>query len=220
MEKARLSQSLRLLAIVPLILGAAIASARAQSTDPDNPIPMTSDVMKGRWPADKLVSHYYSFIGGPGVVSLSINCISDSSSTIVGAQLSDAAGHVFTRLESIGRETVTPTYVQEVAGGEGARLVATYDIKRRQRLLIRFYTAITNPDSAGSYSIRISGAGVSSTENNTSTNGGPLTGSEHNTTGGRNLLSLPKSGKLRLVMNDGTVQEIELAHVREASIQP
>ncbi len=220
MKKEWLPNFVSLIALVPIILIALVGTATAQSTDPDNPTPMTTDVIKGRWPADKLVSHYYSFVAGPGVVNLSINCVTDSGSTIVGAQLTDAAGHLFTRLESIGKESVTPTYVQDVAGGEGVRLVATFEIKRRQKLLVRFYTAITNPDSAGSYAIRVSGDGVTSGENNTSTISGSINSTGNNPAGGNNVFVLPKSGKLRLVMDDGTVQEINLSRVREATVKP
>ena len=59
---------------------------------------------------------------------------------------------------------------------------------------------------------RGAGDGISFDENKSPTN--------NNNTGVDKTLSLPKSGKLRLVMDDGTVQEINLARVREATVKP
>ena len=61
-------------------------------------------------------------------------------------------------------------------------------------------------------SVRASGDGISFDENKSPTN--------NNNTGVDKTLSLPKSGKLRLVMDDGTIQEINLARVREATVKP
>ena len=134
--------------------------AAAQSTDPFNPTPMTTDTVKGRWSAGKLISHYYSIVAGPGVVKVMFNCVDDSGSQIVGQQVSDADGHLLRRVESIGKDSEPPTYTTEVANGAGVRLVSTYELKRRQRLIVRFYTDIIAPETGGSYTIKVSGDGV------------------------------------------------------------
>lgn len=188
----------------------------AQSTDPFNPTPMTADTVKGRWPIGKLISHYYSFVAGPGVVKVMFNCVDDSGSQIVGQEVTDADGHLLKRRESIGNDSEPPTYVTEVADGAGVRLVSTYELKRRQKLIVRFYTSITTPETGGSYVIKVSGDGISSNETATSTNISPA----GNNAGSEKVLSLPKSGKLRIVMKDGTIQEINLSNVQEASIKP
>ncbi len=190
--------------------------AAAQSTDPFNPTPMTTDTVKGRWSAGKLVSHYYSFVAGPGVVKVMFNCVDDSGSQIVGQQVSDADGHLLRRVESIGKDSEPPTYTTEVANGAGVRLVSTYELKRRQRLIVRFYTDIIAPETGGSYTIKVSGDGVAANEAATSTTSSP----SGNNAGINKTFSLPNSGKLRLVMKDGTIQEINLSNVQEASIRP
>ncbi len=198
------------------LLSAITALARpilAQSTDPFNPTPMTSETVKGRWLAGKQISHYYSFVAGPGVVKVMFNCVDDSGSQIVGQEVSDVDGHLLKRLESIGNDSQPSTYTTEVADGAGVRLVSSYELKRRQKLIVRFYTTITTPDTAGSYTIKVSGDGISGNESASANNGSTNTNSG-------SAFSLPKSGKLQLVMDDGTIQEINLGRVREARIKP
>jgi hypothetical protein len=209
-ENRRRCVALSLAALLALTSLASLAAA--QSTDPFNPTPMTADTVKGRWPADKLISHYYSIVAGPGVVKVMFNCVDDSGSQIVGQEVTDADNHLLKRRESIGSDSEPPTYVTEVASGAGVRLVSTYELKRRQKLIVRFYTAITTPETGGSYTIKVSGEGISANEPSTLTNSYPANREQ--------TISLPKSGKLRLVMDDGTVQEINLSRVREATVNP
>lgn len=185
-----------------------------QSTDPFTPTPMPGDTVKGRWPLGKQISHYYSIMAGPGVVKVMFNCVDDSGSTIVGQEVSDADSHLLTRMESIGKDSEAPTYVTDVAGGAGVRLVSTYELKRRQKLVIRFYTTITTPDTGGTYTIKVAGDGVSANESAAST------GNNSSGNASASAFALPKSGKLQLVMDDGTIQEINLSRVREARIKP
>src|ERR1044072_1042070 len=70
-----------------------VQPAAAQSTDPDNPTPMTADTVKARWPKGNRISHYYSFVGGPGVVKVSFNATPEGNVDAVGGQLTDADGH-------------------------------------------------------------------------------------------------------------------------------
>jgi hypothetical protein len=116
------------------------------------------------------------------------------------------------RRESIGSDSEPPTYVTDVASGAGVRLVSTYELKRRQKLIVRFYTAITTPETGGSYTIKVSGEGISANEPSTLTNSYPANREQ--------TISLPKSGKLRIVMKDGTIQEINLSNVQEATVKP
>jgi hypothetical protein len=185
-----------------------------QSTDPFTPTPMPGDSVKGRWPLGKQISHYYSIVAGPGVVKVMFNCVDDSGSTIVGQEVSDADNHLLTRLESIGKDNEPPTYVTGVAEGAGIRLVSTYELKRRQKLIIRFYTTITTPDTGGTYTIKVAGDGVTANDSVAST----ANGSSGNSSG--SAFALPKTGKLQLVMDDGTIQEINLSRVREARVKP
>lgn len=209
-----------LLAVLSVILFLFIGTAIAQSTDPFEPTPMKTEAVKGRWVREKHVSHYYSFTAGPGVVKIMFNCVADEGSTIVGGELSDADGHLLPRMEGIARGDAKPSYINAVAMAEGTRIVSTYEIKRRQKLIVRFYTTITTPDTGGTYTIKVSGDGVSFDNADTSSNNNSPEKKEGNYAGADKTLSLPKKGKLRIVMDDGTVQEINLSRVREAAIKP
>lgn len=220
LKEMRFFKYLNLLTLLSIILMVFANMATAQSTDPFTPTPMTTETVKGRWIKDKLISHYYSFMAGPGVIKVSFNSVADSGSTIVGGDLTDADGHLFTRLESVDHVDIVPIYVQGVAGGDGLRLTSTYEIKRRQRVIVRFYTAITSPDSGGNYTIKVSGDGISFSENNSSANNSSNNINSTNNNAADKISCLPKSGKLRIVMKDGTVQEINLSSVNELTVKP
>lgn len=206
---------LELLVALPIILIALASTSIAQSTDPFSPTPMTTDTIKGRWPSGKRISHYYSFVAGPGTVKVAFNCKPDGTIDGVGGQLLDADGHAFVPIEN-RNESFNPSAVEDLVYQEGKLLVATYELKRKQKLIIRFYTNNMEKEWGGTYAIKVSGDGVSFNESNASTNNNSTSSSA----GNDKTFSLPKSGKLRLVMDDGTVQEINLSRVREATIKP
>jgi hypothetical protein len=214
-NNTRIIKGINLLAILTLVLAALAVSTTAQSTDPFSPTAMTTEVVKGRWPSGKRVAYYYSFTAGPGVVKVQFNCKSDGSVDACGGQLSDADGHLLTPVENRGDSFLT-TAVGGMFYEDGGLFVATYEIKRRQKFIFKFYTDLSEKEYGGNYSIKVSGDGVLSKESITSTNNG----STNNNNGADNASCLPKSGKLRLVMEDGTIQEINLSRVREAAIKP
>lgn len=186
-------------------------SEKAQSTDPFSPTPITTEVVNGRWTSGKRVAYYYSFTGGPGVVKVQFNCKPDGNVDSCGGQLSDADGHPLVPVEN--RDDVFQlTRVGDMFYQEGKLFVATYEIKRRQKFIFKFYTDNMEQKWGGSYSIKASGDGVSFSENNSSIN--------NNNPKVDKTSCLPKSGKLRLVMDDGTVQEINLSRIIEATIKP
>lgn len=146
--------------IILMILIIPVVPVAAQSDDLDNPTPMTADSVKGRWPKDKLVSHYYSFVGGPGEIKIYFDFATDESAQNVAGQLLDADGRAFIPLENQTAGKGDFNYVQEIAYPQGVRLVATYKIKRRQKLIVRAYNWGVAYNS-GSYKVRVTGDGVS-----------------------------------------------------------
>jgi hypothetical protein len=216
---------LNLCTAILIILSAFVGSTAAQSSDPDNPTPMTASEVKGRWPGgNKAFSHFYSFVAGPGEVIVMFNFVSDYLSVNVGGQLMDAYGKAFTELNAYEEQRAQTSYdfIYGMAQEAGVRLVGRFNLKRRQKLIIRAYSAFgSTPERGGSYKIRVEGG-------NPSFNGdAPPTGSGNSTTNlpanasnAGSLSCLPKSGKLRLVMDDGTIQEINLGRVREATVNP
>ncbi len=191
-----------------IVLTAFAISATAQSTDPLSPTPMTTDTIKSRWGSGKRISHYYSFTGGPGIVKVQLNIKPDDVDSAYGA-LMDGDGHYLIPVEN--RNTTQRARFGDVLSSSGSFFVATYEIKRKQNFIFEFFTDGIDKDTGGSYTFKVSGDGISFNGNK---------GIVVEDTGKDKTLGLPKSGKLRLVMDDGTVQEINLTRVREATVKP
>jgi hypothetical protein len=211
MRIERFLKYLNLLVTLPIILTIFAAIATAQSTDPFSPTPMNSEIVKGRWTPGKRISHYYSFEAGPGVIKVAANCKPDGTIDGVGIQLLDADGHSIPPVENREDPFMLGTTISALAYQEGKLLVATYEIKRKQKFIVRFFTDNMEQEWGGNYSLKVSGDGVSFNGNK---------GVVIEEAGKDKTLGLPKSGKLRLVMDDGTVQEINLSRVREATVKP
>jgi hypothetical protein len=82
-DRMNTQQGLRPLIMLTAMLITLIApagSALAQSTDPDNAIPMTTDTVRGRFPAGKEATHYYTFVGGPGEIKVFFDFVGQPSS--------------------------------------------------------------------------------------------------------------------------------------------
>lgn len=211
MKTERILKYSNLLAVLTIVFVALTGIATAQSTDPFSPTPITSEVVKGRWTSGKRVSYYYSFTAGPGVVKVQFNCKPDGSVDSCGGQLLDADGHPLVPVENRD-DSFQSTKVGDMFYQEGKLFVATYEIKRRQKFIFKFYTDNMEHEWGGSYSIKVSGDGVSFKEN--------LSSTDNNNPVADKTSCLPKSGKLRIVMKDGTVHEINLSNVTEMTVKP
>lgn len=221
------SRCFNLLATISFILIAFVGSADAQSTDPDNPTPMTTNEVKGRWArGSKAFSHFYSFVAGPGEVQVMFYFVTDEMMMQAGGQLLDASGLALTELNAYEQKSSQLSYdlVYGLATEAGVRLVSRFNVKRRQKLTIRAFSALNNSaEWGGWYKIHVEGGNPSFTGDAPPTNpGNSATHLSANTTGSgiSSLPCLPKSGKLRFVMNDGTIEEINLSNVREVMAKP
>jgi hypothetical protein len=189
-----------------LTLTALAGSAAPQSTDRDNPTRLTANEASGRFSG--IAEHYYSFVAGPGEVKVLLDGKADEHSTTIYAELSDADGRLLTNLEgTLGGDKVIEASVTST----WERYVARYQVKRRQPLVLKIYT-LSNP---GLYKVRLEGAVALG-------RGGdpPVTAGRGNVVSAGRIDCLPRSGILRIVMNDGTTQEINLSGVRETSLKP
>lgn len=202
----RLSLSLASLIILLALAG----PCTAQSSDPNAPTPMTSDTVQGRWPKARSFSHFYSFTAGPGTVKV-LFYFKPSAYLFCFGQLMDADGKAFMPAEGEG----TYPYVYGPADQPGLRLVGTYELKRKQKLIVRVYgdNSGVGDDISGSYSIKVEGNVSFQTDQR---EGAPISGGAD----AKQDDLLPKSGTLRLEMDDGTVQEINLRRVRKATVKP
>ena len=204
----------RLLAMVAGLLSTALlaGSAEAQSTDLDHPVAMTTSEIMGRWPSGKATSYFYSFEGGPGQVIVMFDFSPDHDIQNVAGELTDSYGRGIGNLDDVQRRSELSYH----STPEGLRLVGRYELKRRQKLVVRV-SSVGDPGEviAGRYKIRVEGGVFNAGE--TSTTGKAI---DRGSSSGNNASCLPKSGKLRLVMDDGTVQEINLGRMRQVSVTP
>ena len=187
--------------------------AAAQSTDLDRPTPLTASEASGGWPGNKATSYFYSFEAGPGQVMLMLDFAADHDIQNVSGELTDSYGRGFANLDDDQNRSELSYFTTP----KGLRLVGRYELKRRQKLVVRV-SSEGDPGEVvpGKYKIRVEGSGVAFSAGSTS----PAASNGGGPTIDMGVSCLPKIGRLRLVMNDGTVQEINLRSVREASIKP
>lgn len=191
----------------------------AQSIDPDKPAPMTTNEVKGRWPGGKAVSYYYSFEAGPGEMMIMFDFTPDRELQNVVAELTDVYGRGISNLDdSQGRSELS-----YFATTKSLRLVGRYQIRSRQKLVVKVASVGDDDVIPGAYKIRVEGGNPSFGQSvEASANQAGLAGksTEKRMAESDRAACLPKSGTLSLVMSDGTVREINLSRVREASIKP
>ncbi len=158
--KPRFLGSFNRVVLVSIVLIGLAIGVVAQSTSVDNPTPMTTDLVQGRWGKDKLVSQTYSFVGGPGVIRILFDFTSQGGEQLVGGQLSDTDGRVLIPQENRSGAQKGLNFAAGLAMPQGSQFVASYDINRRQKLLMRVYT--WGPvQNAGVYKVQVTGDGVS-----------------------------------------------------------
>ncbi|HET9530544.1 MAG TPA: hypothetical protein VFQ92_09345 [Blastocatellia bacterium] len=174
-----------------LLLIAASGSSAAQSTDRDNPTPLKTDELKADFSQDD-PEYFYSFIAGPGEVVFTLD--------VKGAPPGGGVPY-FHLFNTEGRQL--DAFDKFAAGNSSEKVVKRMSFAKKQPVILR----IGKPIGSGSYRLRISGAIALDRE--------AATG---NQTDGR--MGLPMSGTLRIEMNDGSAQEIDLSRVRRVIVKP
>jgi hypothetical protein len=120
------------------------AAINAQSTDIDNPTPMTSTIIEGAGDG-KGETIYYSFDASKGDVKVTVDAKTDYYSTPVQVTLLDE-----------NSKELLPIYV--VAKGAGQREVRTRYFVRDQKVIVRISTRDDNDVKLLNYKVRIEGA--------------------------------------------------------------
>ncbi len=130
-----------LLTLAVCIATAATAiTARAQSTNRDNPTPLVTNVIKGAGTGAK-IEYYYSFGAGPGQVVLTIDLKAKAGATQEDVELFDATGNkIF--------------YYYPNATAKNERAIKHFMVADKQTLLLR----LALDSSAGDYAVRLGGA--------------------------------------------------------------
>lgn len=212
-NRSQILNCLILITIGVLVCATFTGAAAAQSTDLDHPTPMTANEVTGRWPNDKATSYFFGFEGGPGQIVVMFDFVLDHDIQNVAGELTDSYGRGIGNLDDSQKRSELSYHTTP----EGLRLVGRYELKRRQKLVVRV-SSVGDPGEviAGRFKIRVEGGGVSFNAGTTP----PSSANNASNTAGNDASCLPKSGRLRLLMDDGTVQEISLSRVRQATVKP
>jgi hypothetical protein len=183
-----------------LTLVASVGWAAGPSTDRDHPTPLTSNGIKGT-STEKAGEYYYSFIAGPGEVALTLDAMHGSmpgylcsSSSLPGLfPCTTAEAELF----DMNAERLLSVKVQSQAG-KSERKVGRVKIRNRQPLVMR----VRLDANAEWYLARVEGA----VQFGQAGQAGETPSSHH--------------GKLHIEMDDGSVQDVDLSHVRRLTIEP
>ena len=130
--------AIMLFGLLALLLTA--ENATAQSTDRDNPTPLTAKEIRGTG-INKQVEYYYSLLAGPGEVILTSDVRAKSGSTFFEAELFNMDA------ERIDLIRYGPTSISE-------RKIVRPKLAQQQPVLLR----IVLDSSAGDYMVRVGGA--------------------------------------------------------------
>lgn len=220
----------RRILLASLLLAIAAIAANAQSTDRDNPTPLTSNTIKGNG-IGKKVENYYSFTAGPGEVVVTVDLKANAGSTNADVEIFDAESKIF--------------YLYPNATTTNEHAVKKFTLSSEQALILR----LALDSSAGAYSIKLAGpiqlttgAPTGDSTSSASTGEQPQSDSANTSsteasggtaksgksskldltvdllqTAGKHF-GLPTSGILHIVLKDGTTQDIDLSQVKSASV--
>lgn len=175
---------------VLIALSCFISTSTAQSTDRDNPTPITSREISDTT-GDSAKNYFYSFVAGPGEVKMTVDLKSTGSALI--------------NVDVLDNNNISLSSFTLQAAGDDKQLVKRIQLKRRQPLTLRIGNVPLG--ATGEYRVRLDGAVQ-------------LAGAESPASVGQNsVLNVPNQGTLRIELDDGTTQEVNLSRVRRILIQ-
>ncbi|MBW4554417.1 MAG: hypothetical protein KME59_00470 [Trichormus sp. ATA11-4-KO1] len=177
-----------------LTLTTFVFPANAQSKDRDNPTPLTSNVVTGQVGKDDTSEYFYSFIAGPGEVTVTLDVLPERNSLSITVDLFDTTNAK--ELLSFRKSSVE---------FHSAREIRRIQFNKQQPVVMRVRWNHFN--KTGGYKVRLDGAvKFANTQS-------PTTGTN------TSVLTVPNQGMLRIEMDDGTTQEFNLNRVRRVLIQ-
>lgn len=180
-------------ALILLVCGA--GSVAAQSADRDRPTRLTGSEVSGDAVASN-TEYFYSFVAGPGVVTITPGVVSNDFSTAFTVDLFDM------RNNSLGNATVIATNRNSEQGATRNSVRLT----RRQPVLMR----LRFDGNASRYSVRLGGGALDM----------PVEAAPANRPVSHTPGRAADRGTLRIEMEDGSVHEFDLARVRQAMVRP
>ncbi len=165
----------------------------AQSADGDRPTPLAEINLNGNVDKDNQSEYYYSFIADPGEVTITLDIQPNNANVLVGVDLFNSETKELLSFE-------VPAY-----NSTSVREIQRVQIDRKQPIFIR----IGRKQSSGSatYRVRVTGAVQ------------PANSQQGTTTESTSSLNLPSQGMLRIEMDNGSVEEINLSRIRRATVR-
>ncbi len=202
---------------VLLMTIALVGSANAQSKDRENPTRLTSTVISGVIGDNLGDSYYYTFVAGPGEVTLTLT-LEGNKSRISSINFMDFELFNENRRKLISRHVI--------AARSNAQAVERINFSRRQRVLLLIRISDSNSGSA-KYWLRLSGpVDVSQdmpSERDTVGGIGEETGirvSPSKRVPEAKESCLPKQGTLIVKMKDGSKKIIDLSEAETITVVP
>jgi hypothetical protein len=229
MKNNKTINALNSLLLMILSLGL-IGATHAQSTDQSAPMVFTSNEVSGKGPS-KETNYYYSFTGGPGEVTVSLNIKAKQYST-------------FARLEVLDAEfnTLATHNMNATTGSGPVQVMKKIGLSEKQTVLIK----VTLDGNLTEYKIKLGGAvelgsappvetpvdagNSSSTPSNDESSVVPDAAAEAPKKEKKfsldykskiaMLKDLGTSGTLIILMKDGSTQEVLLKNVKGITLRP
>lgn len=214
-----------------------ISATQAQSTDQSAPTAFATNEITAKGPS-KETNYYYSFTGGPGEVTVTLNIKAKQYST-------------FARLEVLDAEFNTlATHNMNATTGTGpVQVMKKIGLSEKQTVLLK----LTLDGNLTEYKVKLGGAvefdsssSPSTDSSSSTTDTSSSSGSEVQQDSGSQptgdassqsmtkdkkfsidyksklgqLMEIPKSGTLIIQMKDGTTQEVPLKNVKSVTVKP
>lgn len=212
------------LILVTILSVAFISAAQAQSTNQSKPTPITTNEITAKGPSQE-TDYYYSFKGGAGEVTITLNIKAKQYSTFARLEVLDAAlnrlaTHNMSAATSTGSEQVTKKI--ELGKKQTILLKLTLDGNLAEyKLALGGAVELGSASSGSSNSAgEINGSQSSGNMTNQSENKGKISIIDFTKINFGQFVNLPKSGTLVIQMNDGLKQEIDLKNVKNISVKP
>lgn len=225
------------LIVLVLVLANTSMTVQAQSTDQANPTPITSSELVINGPKKTNQQYFYSFTGGPGEVTIAVSTKAKSSSTFVGIKVFDAELSTLT-YHNMSADTGPSMALKKFDVGEKQTLVLSFnsdpslgECRLKFGGAVEFAASTSNGNLPAPVSeskttmsksqtdvmTSASDQGSQPAQSNSESKNKTLVFSILDAVGQR--LNIPATGKLRLEMKDGTVQEIDLTQVKKILVK-
>jgi len=193
-----------ILAVIAFILAAFSGSIFAQSSDRDNPTPLTSDEIRGSL-NNNGEENFYSFVAGPGELTITVDVKAGSGEIgVLNFELLD---------KNAADSLMCCEFAQGDGGGTG-RTLKSIKLTKRQTVILH---TTNGPVGGGTFHIRLTGAiSISGASTN---NTGNKTSNRETENRNSSRVSVPAAGTLHIRMKDGSTKDIDLSLIREISVQ-